>query len=341
MNGSLKAFCDINGNHGRKEPIVNYQGGRAYELTLEEKIISMARLGLISNTYYEDKELIVQRTVETLKEAVEKIPEIVMREAIIGRRDYQMKFMPVLFLVYLSTLEDGSYFRKAFPEVILTAKDLHTFLDLARKGGIRKGLGRRTRRVINEWLEERLNEKMATRYKNVLKDVVICSRPNPSKSQNELFDSALKYIVKCELTLERAVALKEVLNSMSKGELNDNILKLIDDFQFELEELKSAIGFLNIDDKREVYEHLIPNFRYAGLVSNLVNIERVFDRNVPKNIVETVARKLESVEDYKASKILPFALITARTMTTVPEWQTALDRMLEKQFQPLSISRIA
>lgn len=331
MNKAVKIFQKVNGNDPTEGATTNYQGGRGYEMTLEEQITSMARLGLIQNTYYESARFIVEKSVNILEQAIIQIPEKVMEEAIIGRNEYQMKFMPILFLVYLSKIQDKNYFEQAFPKVILTAKDLHTFLDLTRKGGIRQGMGRRIRRVINEWLANNMSEKLATRNKNILKEVVNCTRPNPSKiaTQNSLFDRALKYIVKGELTLNRAVVLKNTLNTLSSEKrLTQEILDYIDNYQLEMEELKSAIGFLSPDDKQILYEHFIPNFRYAGLLNNLVGIERTFNYQVPENIVKIVSDKIRSINDYKASKVLPFSLINARRMTKVPEWQSALDYMI-------------
>jgi len=63
-------------------------------------------------------------------------------------------------------------------------------------------------------------------------------------------------------------------------------------------------------------------------VSNLVTIERVYDGKVPKHVVDMVSAKLMDVEAYKKSRMLPFRLITARDMTSVRDWQRAIERLI-------------
>lgn len=329
MNQAVGVLAQVNGASTKRDgSLVNYQGGIAYDLSLAEKVTQMARLGLIQNTFYEDEKFVALQSMDTLKRAIASIPTHVANEAMIGRKQYQMKFMPVLMLVYLSLLNDSREFERAFPDVILTAKDLHVFLDLVRKGGIRQGTTRKIRRAINAWLNTRLTEKMATRSRNMLKDIIKCSRPNPS-GESEAYANALTYIAKGELTLPRAVALKDVLASLEKDDVSPDTIRLIDEYRMELEELKSALGSLSTANKQLIYEHFIPHFGYAALTINLVNIERAFRPNLPAHIKEMVQEKLSRIDEYKRSRMLPFGLITARQMTSVPEWKAALDSVIQ------------
>ena len=91
--------------------------------------------------------------------------------------------------------------------------------------------------------------------------------------------------------------------------------------------------------------------RYAALMLNLVALERVYAQElnrvrkhnpnrgsfwqdevvrtaIPEDLSLMVREKIESVEDYRASKILPFTLINARRMVKTEAFRRSIERIL-------------
>lgn len=328
---------------------VTYEGGKAYEQTLRETVAEVFSLGLIRGNFYQSDLEVIENTKELMTEALEKYPEWATKCAIYGQRFNSLKLVPAVWLVYLSTLKNKSLFEKAFKKIINNPKMLHDFLELTRKGGIRQGMGRSVKRVTNEWLNDRLNDYHATRYKGKLAQIIKTARP----AANERIQPFMDYIINGnEEAFARAAALKTVINTLTEGRLDENTLALIKEYELQLEELKHTFGKLIDEQKQAIFEFMIPGLKYNALVSNLVTIERVFatetrkvgkrgehgafsqsevvSADIPKELVEIVATKLSDFEAYRKSKMLPFGLITAQGMTKTPEWQAAIDTVLQK-----------
>ena len=159
------------------------------------------------------------------------------------------------------------------------------------------------------------------------------------------------------LTFKRAKALKEaieILNDKNRSyEEFQTALSNITASKLQMDEIKHTFGNLNRNELQAVYMHFVPEMRYAVMVSNLVAIEKAFatstrrvnkldpmgsgktfeqdqvlETNIPKELIQIVATKLASFEDYKASKMLFFRLLTAHEMTITKEWKVALNKIL-------------
>lgn len=235
--------------------------------------------------------------------------------------------------------------------------------------GDKNGMGQAVKKTVNRWLYQFLNEYNSTRYTNKLEDVVRLTRPedkvvnrvNTRSGETEQVDvgAFLQYIFKPKdeprrLTFDRARDLQIVIDNLNSGVINDETRSLIRAHRLQLEELKHTFGNLSADQKKEVFVYFVPGLRYNALVSNLVAIERAFatstrkvnkidpssgraypttevvSTNIPKELVDIVAKKLESFEDYKASKMLPFGLLTANEMTITQAWKNALNKTLAR-----------
>lgn len=374
MSNGMKGFIGSNNNPTVPQRTTTLQGGNAYTLDLEEKLCHMFTLGLINGNFYKDKETVVKETRETLEKALVDMPFIATQYAVYSAEVLGMKLLPTIWLVYVSTLEDKTLFKSAFPRIINNPKLLHDFVELSRKAGIRKGfngkkngMGQSVKKTINNWLYNNLNDYNATRYTGKLEDIVNLTVPKDKvvtrQGNNGSYEvdtaAYFSYIFKPKneerrLTFGRAKALQEVINSLNEGKVDAATLAQIAKHKLQLEELKHTFGNLSVDQKKEVFMYFVPGLRYNALVSNLVAIERAFATRlektqkldpdsgryypttmvmatqIPQELIDVVVTKLENFEDFKASKMLYFGLLTAHEMTITVPWRKALQNVLRQ-----------
>ncbi|MCL2322804.1 MAG: hypothetical protein FWC47_11960, partial [Oscillospiraceae bacterium] len=108
---------------------------------------------------------------------------------------------------------------------------------------------------------------------------------------------------------------------------------------------------LSTENKKLIYGALYENLRYAALMLNLVSLERVFatqttsvnkysqrgifkqeiviKTDIPSEIINMVCGKINSIEDYRGSNILPFTLLNAEKMVMTEDFKNAIHSMLE------------
>lgn len=342
MLKGLKGFLKINEK-------ITYEGGKAYELSFKESVAEMFSLGLVRGNFYQTDQEVIANTRDLMKKALEECPEWATKCAVYGQEFNSLKLVPTLWLVYLSTLKDKELFDKAFARIITNPKMLHDFMTLARKGGIRQGMGRSVKRAVNFWLNSKLNDYHATRYKAKLEEVIKTARPIAVERIQPYMD----YIVHGnEVAFDRARALKDVINSLNEGRLDTGTVELVRKHGLQLEELKHTFGKLSVDQKKVIFEYMVHGLKYNALTANLVTIERifatetrkvrkvsehgVFDQaevlkcSIPQELVDVVAGRLSDYEAYTKSRMLPFGLITANAMTITPECKRAIDSVLQK-----------
>lgn len=389
-NNGVKGFLGSKtntANQQKSQPTVNPQGGTAYTLTYEEELCNAFTLGLLRGTFYTDQEEMIKHSRDLFEKASMDNPVIATKYAIYAAETLGMKLMPVIWLVYLSALDDKKLFKRAFPRIIgKNVKLLHDFVELCRNSDIRpggihhqkikgtnRGLGQALKKTINELMYNQLNDYNVTRFTSKLEDVCRLTRPEDKKvkrqnTKGELYDVDLKpyfeYIFKPKtgarrLTFERAKVLQETIDILqNKNKTIEEFQKALDNIKnqkLQMDEIKFTFGGLTVEEKQSVFAYFLPGLRYAALVSNLVAIERAFatrtqkiqkldpmgsgkyfnqlevlETNIPKGIIDIVAKKLASFDDYKASKMLFFGLLTAHEMIITSEWKIALNETLKK-----------
>ncbi|MFF2531616.1 RNA-binding protein [Brevibacillus sp. NPDC058079] len=340
-----------------------HEGGVAYLLSFKEQLVEFFSLGLLNGNFYQTQAEVLKNGKSLFEKALRECPEFATKAAVYGNNINSLKLVPTIWLVYLSTLEDKALFKKAFSRIIRNPKMLHDFIEIARKGGIRQGLGRGVKKVVNDWLKEHLNEYQVSRNKGKLDEIIKVTRPN-SKEAPEEFQCYMEYISKGKLTVSRAKALKEVIEFMEQGTLNDTVFALIEANRLQLEELKHATANLDHIQKRSLYSAMYKGLNYSALILNLVALERVFalrtnadnfgrvdkviqkngkqmrfaqiqvvETDIPQDLIETVVQKIEDVEMYRKSNMLPFALLNAEKMVVTPEFKRAIGNILRKVAQ--------
>lgn len=197
---------------------ITYEGGKAYRLSFIEQLAEFFCLGLLNGNFYQSEEEVLQNARELYERAMAECPEFATKAAIYGNNFNSLKLVPTIWLVYLSTLDDKTLFKKAFPRIIRNPKMLYDFMEIARKSNIHTGLGRSVKKTMNEWLFNHLNEYQASRNKGKLAEIIKVTRPS---FQDETFQNYMKYIAKDELTFDRAIALKEVIQSLQSGQYTE------------------------------------------------------------------------------------------------------------------------
>ena len=335
------------------EQKTTFEGGVGYETTFKETLAEFFSLGLLNGNFYQTQEEVLKNAKGIFERALVDCPHFATQCAVYGNTVNSLKLVPTIWLVYLSTLEDKSLFKKAFPLVIRNPKMLHDFMDIARKAGIRDGLGRSIKKVMNEWMKEKLNEYQVSRNKGKLSEIIKVTRPS---FQGEEFQAFMKYLSKDELTFPRAKALKEVLSFLEEGVLNETILALVEENRLQLEELKHSVKGLTVEDKKRLYEEMYKGLNFSALILNLVALERVFateireeqkmilkdgryqtfiqkvvvETDIPQNIIEMVSSRINDLEMYRKSNMLPFALLNAEKMVVTPEFKQAIGKLFRQ-----------
>lgn len=329
-------------------PLRNWEGGVTYALSLKETVAEFFSLGLLNGTFYQSEEEVLRNARHIFERALVECPEFATKAAIYGNNVNSLKLVPMIWTVYLSTLEDKTLFKKAFPRIIRNPKMLHDFMEISRKSDIRKGLGRAVKKAINDWMFEKLNEYQVSRNKGKLSEIIKVTRPCFSDVN---FQNYMKYLAKDELTFARAIALKEVLDSLKKGEYNIEVEQKIVNHKLQLEELKHSISALSHADKQKLYSVMYEGLNYAALILNLVALERVFatktrqtqkytstgyidyvaviETKIPDQIIDMVVERIKDVNLYRKSNMLPFALLNAERMVVTPEFKKAIADMFK------------
>lgn len=325
-----------------------FEGGVGYQTTFRETLAEFFSLGLLNGNFYQSQEDVLKSAKHIFERALKEEPEFATKCAIYGNNVNLLKLVPTVWLVYLSTLEDKTLFKSAFPRIIRNPKMLHDFMDLARKGGVRAGLGRSIKKVMNEWLFVKLNEYQVSRNKGKLAEVIKVTRPF---NKDEEFQRFMGYLAKDELTFPRVVALKSVIGKLEEGVVDQETLALIEKNRLQLEELKHSTKALSQEGKMALYTKMYQGLNYSALILNLVALERVFatkttkvnkwnskgmftqtlvlETDLPEAVEEMVVGKIKDVEAYRKSNMLPFALITAERMVVTPAFKTAIGQVLK------------
>lgn len=327
------------------------EGGITYKNTLKEELQELFTLGLLNGTFYTKQEDVIANGKKLFERALKECPEYTTKCAIYGSQEGNLKLVPTIWAVYISTLHDKTLFKKSFPKIIRNFNMLYDFMEFCRKGGIRQGLGRGVKETVNKRFIDMINEYHATRSKGTLSEIAKTTRPY---SEDEGFQKLMKYVAYGELTFPRAVALKTVIAGLETGIYTTEMDDIVKEHRLQLEELKHSVKELTQEDKQRLYATIYSRLSYSALILNLVALERVFatktdsvheynhargacikqikvlETDIPDNILEMVCNKVSDEKSYFKARMLPFSLINAERMVVTPELKVALGKLLKK-----------
>jgi 60 kDa SS-A/Ro ribonucleoprotein len=179
-------------------------------------------------------------------------------------------------------------------------------------------------------------------------------------SRNEIDADTLAAIEKYHFQLEElkhainnfSAASVEKLTELSKKLVAETAPEKVEAILAQITELKQRqANVIDGEAKRALYGALYKGLRYAALILNLVALERVFavetksvaksgargrftqeqviKAAIPEAIETMVCEKIRDAAAYRASNMLPFALINAQCMVTTSAFKDAIADMLE------------
>lgn len=279
--------------------VTTYEGGQAYVTDLEFNLCTIFTLGCHNGEFYEDAQTAVNKANDVLTTALNTCPELATKYAVYAAETLRMKLMPTVWLVYLSTLQDKTLFKKAFPRIInKNIKLLFDFIEICRNTTIRpgghmkqkiknnnRGVGSGIKKVINNYLYEIMNDYNVTRFTGKLEDICHVTRIKDTESSKKYLD----YIFKPKnsdrrLTFDRARYLDETIKilqlpaqgiEITEAQLN-MVMEYIQKYKIQMDEIKFTFGSLPEFILKAVYTFFVPTLSYAALIINLVAIERVW-----------------------------------------------------------------
>jgi 60 kDa SS-A/Ro ribonucleoprotein len=179
-------------------------------------------------------------------------------------------------------------------------------------------------------------------------------------SRNEIDADTLTTIEKYHFQLEElkhainnfSASSMEKLTTLSEELVAETAPEKVESITAQIAELKlRQMNVLDADAKRALYGALYKGLRYAALILNLVALERVFavetkttrkygfhgaftqeqviKTDIPESITTMVCDKIRDAAAYRASNMLPFALINAQRMVTTDAFKNAIADILE------------
>jgi 60 kDa SS-A/Ro ribonucleoprotein len=146
---------------------------------------------------------------------------------------------------------------------------------------------------------------------------------------------------------------KAKILELSNAVIEEKDVEKVSALQKEILELKEKeASAMPLEKKQLIYTHLYEGLHYTALMLNLVALERVFatetnrvlkhnptarrsfyqdevvKTKIPEDLRKMVSSKIESVSDYRASKILPFTLINAERMVKTAHFKKSIANVL-------------
>lgn len=295
---------------------VNKAGGVAYSLPAENALCQYVVTGTFNQTYYAS----AGEQLDAIKTLVDGVRSPVLAKiAVYGHQQARMKDVPAYLVAVLAARGETDLLRKVFPQVITNVKMLLNFVQIVRSGVTgRKSFGTAVKRLIQEWITNRSNDKIFIASighdKPSLADVIKMVHPKPEgTAQNALFGYLLGKDYS-KRNLPTLVKQFEAFKKDSTGEIPDVPFQALSNFSLSTEQWKQ-IG---------------RNMPWNALRLNLNQLQRhnVFN---DKEYVTEIAAKLSNPELVRKFNVFPYQLLTAYQNTKdVPQAiQNALQDALE------------
>lgn len=276
----------------------NRDGYPAYKRPIEEAYLQTLLTNTIGNTFYADKNELLQEAEEMHSQMATEAPEFMAKALIFARNNGFMRLQP---LFGLTKLPNG-YFAKAFSRVVLIPPDLQDFLTMLKGQGRGEG-GRAVKRQVAKFLNN-ISEYWAVKYNGrgrgySLGDLVATAHPKPKDARQEAifrylrgkpYDTSLVPQIDAFEKLKKAGTSEEIVRLIAEGRLPHEVVT----------------GTVKPD--RKVWDALVPQMPVFALLRHLNALDRagVLDDNK-----ELIQKKLTDPEVLSKSKILPFRFVAA------------------------------
>ena len=280
--------------------IQNRDGYPAYKRSLEEQYIQTLMTNTLGNTYYADKQELLQEANQVHDEMLEKDPVFVAKALPYARKNGYMRLQPIFGLAKLSAVNPEELFKQIFRDIILIPSDLQDFMTILEGIGRGQG-GRAIKTAISNWLNASLSEYWAIKYNGrgrgfSLGDIVKTIHPK-STEKSALY----KYLVTGEV--EGDLPQIRAFEELKKTTDPESQIRLVREGRLPHEVVTGATKMTP-----ELWNALVPDMPAFALLRHLNALDRagVLDRNR-----KIVTERLTNPEVLAKSKILPFRFLTA------------------------------
>lgn len=284
---------------------VNRAGGRAYDLSAEEKLCQYAVTSTFNDVFYATG----KEQLDEVKQLVDQVsPKTVAKAAIYGHEHGHLKDIPAYLLAVLAAKGELELFRKAFKRVVTSPKMLLNFVQIVRSGVTgRKSFGSAVKKVIQEWITSRRGNKLflaSVGYSNPsLADVVKMVHPKPLNLEQDHF---FGYLLGKDYEFEFLPPLVKDFESFKEDQ--DNPLPDMD-----------YRSLTNFGLTKDHWKQIASNMPWNTLRMNL----NVLDRNgvfSDAKLTAKLAAKLSNEEEVKKWNAFPYQLLTTyQNVDNVPQ----------------------
>lgn len=294
----------------------NPEGFASFKRSLEEAYLQVLLTNTLGGTFYASSQELFEGSLALHQEMAEHDPGFMARALVYARILGLMRLQPIVGLVFLSRA-DSDLFRRAFRAVINTPGDLADFVEIARGGVVRAGLGRALKAVVNSYLNG-LSEYHAIKYGQGgkgyrLGDIIRLTHPQPLNARQEAIFIWLldrdKWLGSADLrALTPQIDAFERLKRLDVSAGQDGARALIAEGRLPYEVVTGVV-----QPDAETWHTLMEQMPYLALLRHLNTFQRA---GVLRDEAGAgyVARRLTNREALAKARVLPFRLFTAYQM---------------------------
>lgn len=296
----------------------------AYSRSAEEQYLQTLLTNTMGNTYYADRNQLLEEAGELHIEMAERRPEFMARGLVYARNEGYMRLQPLYGLAVLSYYRPD-LFAQVFLQVVLIPSDLSDFLTILQGLGRGEG-GRAVKRQVNRFLAG-VSEYWALKYNGrgrgySLGDAIATAHPKPAdRKQQALF----RYLRGHEANLGLLPQV-EALENLKRANTEKKQIRWITEGKLPYSTVTGVIK-----PSKAVWETILRQMPAFALLRHLNALLRagVFDDEA--NLQYAVER-LTDREALAKAKILPFRFAVAYEQVQHPVLRDALREAVELTF---------
>lgn len=309
-----------------KPPITNRDGYPAYERPLEEQYLQTLLTNTLGNTFYADKEELLQEASVVHDQMIQADPEFAAKALVFARNEGFMRLQPTFGLAKLACVRPD-LFAEVFDRIILIPSDLQDFFTILKN--LRNGEGgRAVKRAAAKWLNN-ITEYWAIKYNGrgrgySLGDIVKTVHPAPKDEKQkalfayligkEEYDGGLLPQVAAFEQLKKVQTTEEKIAAITEGRLPHEVVT----------------GAVKPD--KAIWNAIVPQMPVFALLRNLNTLSRA---GVLEDNRQLIAEKLSNAEALRKAKILPFRFLKAFKEVSEPWVKDVLRGAVELTFANL------
>ncbi len=284
---------------GRPKPDkVNREGFPAFRGTPEQELVNILMTGTTCNHFYASALQITSEFAKIL--GTYKDAEFQAKATVYARENGFLREVPIASTVALSNKLDRETFSVVAQRVCKNPKDWQKFIDIARSGVFRRGVGRRLKRELITAIGS-LSPYHAMKYPQAVRDMIRIARP-----REDINPTVIRYIMKGEHSNDEQL---QTLDKLKHSESDEEVARLVREGRLPYEVVTGAVPKMT----PRIWEALFHVAPYFNLIRNLNNYGRngVFKKQ--RNIDKAVER-IANPEAIRKSMLFPFRFYIAHEM---------------------------